>query len=177
MNISRIFAGSMCMALALQVLVLLGCRIDSADNVIRDVPINVGGVYSNNGGRIITQHTGAAITSLNIIQNGSELQGVDNNGQIFRGSIGSVTGGGDSARMANFTLRGATTSGQSGIISGTFSISGSTATMRGTWAEPTLLGNVLATATVATQPEPPSRETNTPGTNATGNVGIGFGTP
>lgn len=166
---SRIIIALLLAAASLTLLAQTGCKIDSADSVIRDVPINVAGVYRNADGRIITQHTGAAITSMNVIQNGSELQGIDNNGMVFRGSIGSVTGEGN-ARLASFTLRGLTTAGQEGVISGTFSASGNEATMRGTWAEPTTFGNVLATASVAGQPDPPATDNDVPGTNSVGNA-------
>jgi hypothetical protein len=120
-------------------LLSIGCDIDSADSTSRSVSINVGGVYR--GDPIISQNSGAAIETLNVIQNGSGLQAVDNNGLIFRGNISTEFENG-----ANFTLKGRTTAGQEGLITGTFTVSGTTSTMRGTWAEPNYFGNVSATA-------------------------------
>jgi hypothetical protein len=138
-------------------LFLTACRIDSPDSTSRNVQINVAGVYT--GDPLVSQNSGARITSLNVIQDGSSLQAVDNNGLIFRGNIGSVT----AQTSASFTLKGQTTAGAEGVISGTFNVSGATSTMRGTWAEPSTFGNVLGTAQVGAQPE----TTNTPnGTNA-----------
>ena len=139
----------------------MGCKIDSADSVTRNVRINVGGLYANNGSRLITQHTGAAITQLNVIQDGDRLQAIDNNGLIFRGTIGSASEG-----SATFNLKGRTTAGEEGVLSGTITVSGNDATMRGTWAEPTLFGNVLAFAKVTPAPEPGPQPTNGTPTNA-----------
>lgn len=151
----------------------MGCKIDSADSVIRNVRINVAGLYQGETGeannRVMSQHTGAAITQLNVVQDGDRLQAVDNNGLIFRGTIGNATGGsgvGATDSSASFTLEGQTTAGAEGIISGTISVADDVATMRGTWAEPSLFGNVLATASVEPTPEQPGG-TNAPASSFT----------
>ncbi len=132
-----------------------GCRISSSDSVSRNVGINVAGVYRGpNGENLVRSNTGAPIRDLNVIQDGSRLQAIDNNGLMFRGNIGSVEGaGGD--RSASFTLSGLTSTGAEGIISGTFRVSGDTGTMTGTWAEPSLFSTVSGTASISgQQPEP-----------------------
>ena len=163
----------------------MGCRISSSDSVTRNVDINVAGLYRNNGNPVISQQTGSTVTQLNVIQDGDRLQAIDNNGLIFRGRIGSVQNG-----SATFNLDGMTTTGQEGVISGTISVEGNTATMRGTWAEPTLFGNVLATAEVVPRPEPTPDDddnddnddnddengNNAGNNNGTGGVTIGVGT-
>ncbi len=147
-------------ALVVVLLVITGCRINSSDSVQRNVDINVSGRYENtNGGPIVSRNTGASIQWLNVVQTGSRLQAVDNNGLVFRGEIGSVTGS-DGGNSATFTLTGLTTAGAEGVISGTMSISGNnTSTMRGTWAEPSLFGTVEGTARVAgPQPDEPDQQ-------------------
>ena len=127
------------------ILGLTGCNIDSGDEAVRTVGVDISGLYSNGGGRIISpSNTGAAITSLNVVQSGDRLEAVDNNGQIFRGTIGAVV---DST--ASFNMTGQTTAGNEGVIAGSFTVSGSSATMSGTWAEPALFGSVAASASVA----------------------------
>ena len=142
-------------------IVHVGCRITSADNVIRAVGINVGGLYSRGGARIVSRHSGAAITTLNVIQDGDSLQAVDNNGLIFRGTIGQVNEGGGAQRSATFTLNGMTTAGAEGVITGSFTVQGNESTMQGTWAEPTLFGSVLATANVTPVATNGAPQTNT----------------
>lgn len=142
------------LALLISSLGLVACRISSSDSVARDVDINIAGVYRNGGNPVVANNTGAPIEWLNMVQTGSRLQAVDNNGIVFRGNIGSVSRS-QAGNAATFTLKGTTTTGSEGIISGTISVSGeNVATMRGTWAEPSAFGNVVGTATVA-GPQPP----------------------
>ena len=161
MNLRTVLTSGTLAAALISTTLYMGCRIDSADSVTRNVRVNVGGLYANNGSRLITQNTGAAITQLNVIQDGDRLQAIDNNGLIFRGTIGSASG-----ESATFNLKGRTTAGEEGILSGSITVSGNRATMRGTWAEPTLFGNVLAFATVTPAPEPEPGPTNGTPTNA-----------
>ncbi len=135
-----------------------GCRLESANTAIRDVPINVAGIYTNNGARIMSAHSGAAITRFNIIQDGSRLQAVDNHMNIWNGDIGRVTVEEGADALATFNLRGITTDGVEGMMTGTFSVSGTSAVMRGTYAEPELIGNVLAFASNVIQPPSPEPE-------------------
>ncbi len=187
MNLRNLMLPGVFVAVLVSSTFYMGCRISSSDSVTRNVDINVAGLYEGQlDGRVISQHTGSAIRRLNVIQDGDRLQAIDNNGLIFRGRIGSVQNG-----SATFNLNGSTTTGQEGVISGTISVEGNTATMRGTWAEPTLFGNVLATAEVVPRPEPEpdpddnddddnDNGTNNNGNNGTnnanGNVTVGIGT-
>ncbi len=126
-------------------LIWAGCEIGSPDQTIRQVGINIAGFYANPEGRVVSRNTGAPIETLNVIQNGDQIEAVDNNGRVFRGRIGSVSGG-----QASLTLEGRTTAGQVGVIQATVDVSGNTATMRGTWIEATLYGTVYGQATVPT---------------------------
>jgi hypothetical protein len=123
-----------------------GCEIRPSDGTGRSVSINVAGRYVGQlDGRVTSRNTGAPVTSLNVTQTGAALQAVDNNGLVFRGKIS-----GETDSSAPFTLEGSTTAGAAVTISGTITVSGSSGTMHGTWIEPTLLGDVMAQATVAT---------------------------
>ena len=162
MNLRTVLTSGTLAAALISTALFMGCKIDSADSVTRNVRIHVAGLYRGGlNGRVISQHTGAAITQLNVIQDGDRLQAIDNNGLIFRGTIGSASG-----ESATFNLKGRTTAGEEGILSGSITVSGNRATMRGTWAEPTLFGNVLAFATVTPAPEPEPGPTNGTPTNA-----------
>lgn len=167
----KIYYVSLCSFLVAALFIYTGCDIDSADSVSRNVPINVNGLYRNNGSRVVSQNTGAAITALNIVQDGSRLQAIDNNGIVFKGNIGTVeatTGSGS----ASFTMTGRTTAGAEGVMTGSISISGQTATLRGTWAEPAVFGNLVASATVGEQPDPRPTPTNTVPTNTSTSISI-----
>ena len=141
----------------LTTLFLLGCEIDSADSVVRNVEINYAGFYVGDGGSLVSQQTGAKTTSLNLRQTGDQLEAVDNNGIVFRGTLGSIVD-----ETANFVLDGSTTAGQSVTIDGTLTASGTEGTMRGTWIEPALYGTVSGKATINPSPtNSPSPSTNT----------------
>jgi len=147
-------------------LVLLtgGCEIDSGDEVVREVSLSVRGTYTNAAG-ISTNQTGATITSLSISQSGDQITARDNEGTRWTGTIGRA-----SDTLATITLRGLTTEGTEVVITGTIEISGTTATLTGVWVEPTLTGEVTATASVSgvptatptTDPDPGSTPTPTP---------------
>lgn len=124
---------------------LVGCEVGSPDTVIREVGLIIAGFYANSGGNLVSENSGAPIATLNLIQNGDDLQGVDNNGKVFRGTVMTVAG-----TAASIQLTGRTTSGAEGTIQATIDSSGGTATMRGTWIEASLFGTVYGTATVPT---------------------------
>lgn len=142
-----LYAISACGLVSLGVLIS-GCETDSSNTVIRNVDITVEGYYS--GSPIVSQNTGASITSLNLRQTGDQLEAIDNNNSVFSGTIGQVT---DSS-VASFTITGLTTVGNEATISGSITVSGSQATMNGTWIEDSLYGSVYATATVPTNSVP-----------------------
>ena len=89
----RVLALIAATTLAMTLAMSAGCDVQSGDEVLRETQINIAGFYTNpEGDRIVSQNTGAKITSMNIMQTGNQLQGIDNNGIIFRGSIGSDSG-------------------------------------------------------------------------------------
>ncbi len=124
---------------------LVACEIDSADTVHRDVDIYVAAVYRHPdaGSHLVQNNSGQPIDQLDLRQDGDDLEAIDNNGSIYRGTIGQVDNG-----TASFTLEGANSIGNKATISGTISVSGSSATMRGTWIEATLYSTVYGVATV-----------------------------
>ncbi len=133
-------------AAALALAVWTGCDVGSPDEVYRETGIIVSGYYAGQAdGRLTTENSGAPVTSMDVLQDGDQLQGVDNNGNIFRGSISSA-----SEATARFQMEGSTTAGAAVTIAGSFDVSGTTSTMRGTWVEDALYGSVYATATVPT---------------------------
>jgi len=151
-------------------LFLLGCEIDSADSVVREVGINYSGFYVGDGGNLVSQQTGAKTTSLNLRQTGDQLEAVDNNGITFRGTIGTVVDD-----TASFVLDGATTAGQSVTIDGTLTASGTEGTMRGTWIEPVVIGTVSGQATI--NPSPTNNPTPTTNTNTSVVITVKDGEP
>jgi len=112
---------------------LLGCEVGSPNNVTPVTSGNYAGVYTNpTNGVLVTGNTGAAVTSLTITQFGSQLNGVDNNGILFHGTVVEAN-----TNDASFTLNGATTTGAAVTITGSFQGS-SSYIMSGTWSEPTV---------------------------------------
>lgn len=138
-----------------------GCSIDSADEFYRDVPVSFAGYYAGNiNGKLVDKNSGASITGLDLRQTGDSLEGVDNNGNIWRGTIGDVSQG-DSSISASFTLEGQTSSGAEGTFAGNFSTDATSSTdtngtttttssgkgqMQGTYVEPTLFSTFSGVA-------------------------------
>lgn len=126
---------------------MTACETQSGTDTIREVGLDISGVYENtSGGDLVSRSSGKAVSQLNLTQRGSELTGVDNNGVLFRGSVGRV---GDNT--AGFTLKGVSTEGQDVTINGTINVSGTTGTMTGRWIENTLLANVSGEAVIPGQ--------------------------
>ncbi len=138
------FVLAACAAMAVAFLCGTGCELDSADSVVRET-LYVQGYYQNPDGPVVGRNSGAQIKSLDVRQTGDQLEAIDNNNKVFRGTIGNA-----SANSASFTLEGETTAGREGIMSGTFEVSGSAATMRGTWIEDDFYSTVYAVATIPT---------------------------
>ncbi|MBN1268124.1 MAG: PKD domain-containing protein, partial [Kiritimatiellae bacterium] len=151
-------------------LLFLGCEIDSAETSSREVGLIIAGFYQNteaglNNGRLVANNSGNPITTMDLRQSGDQLEGVDNNGNIFKGTIGNVQGS-----LASITLSGLTTAGNEGTISGQVDVEGAgttnvvgattSATMSGTWVEPTLYSTVYGKATVPVTPVEPEEGTN-----------------
>lgn len=131
---------------------LCGCEVGSSDSVTRNVGFDVTGFYQHPNypaQKLVAENTGSPITSLSLNQTGDQLEARDNNGIVFSGTIGDAS---DSS--ASFTLEGETTAGQSATISGTITVDGGNATMRGTWIEPSLYSTVYGIGTVPTTASP-----------------------
>jgi len=145
-----------------------GCEGDSGESIVRNLELDVTGFYSHptEGSTLVSENTGAPITSLQLRQIGDQLEAVDNNNVIFKGTIGNA-----SEDTASFTLEGSTTVGQSATIAGSISVpvGSSEGTMRGTWIEPSLFSTVYGTATVPTNPGS-GGSTNGVDTNTTSDV-------
>ncbi len=146
-----------CLSLAGYLVVMTGCEVDSASGTERSVGVNYSGFYTASSGRIVANNTGARISSLDLRQAGDSLEAIDNNGLIFRGTIGDVAEAGGSL-IASFSMEGNTTAGQRGTFSGTLSTSGGSnstgstqGSMQGTWVEPSLFSTFSATATIPGQ--------------------------
>lgn len=134
-------------------LLFLGCEIDSAESGYRDVEISVAGYYKHPdpGACLVGKNSGAPVCAMDLRQTGDSLEGIDNNGYIFRGTIGDVNGS-----VASFTLYGTTTVGQEATMSGTIEATTDfKGVMRGTWIEPNIYSTVYGVATI------PSNETAT----------------
>lgn len=169
----KLCLGAFCSALA--VTLLAACNLESADGTTRTVGANVSGVYQydadqcSNNGRFVSANSGNAVTYLDIRQTGDNLEAIDNNGIIFRGTIGDVFD-----TSVPFTLEGTTTAGKSVVISGTFNI-GSVTILSATWIEDSLFGTVCGTSTGQTIDD--SADTNTDDTTTdTGDTGTDTGT-
>ncbi len=142
---------------ALLSLAFLGCEIQAADSVVRDILADLNGVYlgnfSNAVAEIIREHTGDPIRWLDLRQTGDQLEAIDNNDQVFSGTVGDYNGTADSG-VASITLTGRTTDGNEGTISGTIEVEDSSRKMRGTWMEAARYSIVSGDATGTTPPTP-----------------------
>lgn len=138
---------------------LAGCEVGSPDTTTRQVGISVDGLYAGTltDGRLTSRNSGTAVTQFNLRQAGASLEATDNNGIRFAGSIN-----GETASRAPFTLEGRTTAGTVVNIVGTINVSGTSATMTGSWVEPSLIGDVQASASVSTNAPPVSSLTISP---------------
>ena len=142
----------------LAVSVLPGCEVGSPNDVVAGANGNFSGTYAgSSNGVLVVNNSGNAVTSLTVSQTGNQLQAVDNNGLLFKGTIGDIlsSSSGSSSNTttsgtasATFTLNGATTAGQTVSINGTLSASGSTGRMTGIWSEPGVYGSISGTASI-----------------------------
>jgi hypothetical protein len=139
-------AGAALVCLVTASFFLISCDGDSAETAIRDIVLRISGVYRHPdaGSTLVSQNTGNPITQLDLRQTGDQLEAIDNNGGIFKGTIGQ-----ESDTQGSFTLDGQTSVGQPATIAGTINKSGDNlAEMRGTWIEPSLFGTVFGVAIV-----------------------------
>jgi hypothetical protein len=122
-----------------------GCDLSASggSDVVRTVPADFSGFYSNPNGRITTAQTGNPLTSLDLRQTGDRLEAIDNHGNIFRGTIGRFVD-----TTGTFDMTGQTTTGQKVVMNGTLTGEGSASTLSGNWIEPSLTALVFAQATI-----------------------------
>ncbi|MGA0368646.1 MAG: hypothetical protein ACO3N7_04265, partial [Kiritimatiellia bacterium] len=90
-------------------------------------------------------------------QSGDRLSAVDNTGAPWAGSIGRAEG-----NIATFTLDGSTSAGAAVVLTGTIVVNGSSASLSGTWIEPSLRSAASAEATVAARATPTAQPTGSP---------------
>jgi hypothetical protein len=149
---------------ALTLVVYTGCTVDSANGTARSVGINVAGIYRydssvcGNEGRFVSVNSGRPVSYFDLRQVGDKLEAIDNNGIIFRGTIGNVQD-----TSASFNLEGATTIGSSVVVSGNISVSGNKGTMQATWIENNFFATLCGSSTgqsIITN-APPNTNTNT----------------
>ncbi|MFH0909669.1 MAG: hypothetical protein V1929_12995 [bacterium] len=146
MKFSTVLAGAVVAALAL----VVGCELsNSPNNTVRNVAVDFSGFYDNDGAPLSSSQSGDPVTSFNLRQTGDRLEAVDNNGIIFKGTLGEVSGESGSASSI-FELNGRTTANGDVTISGTISGSDNQGTMSGTWIEPDRFGNFYAQGTIST---------------------------
>ena len=162
----RIFVSASVLLLAASAGLMVSCSGSSSESIIRNVTLLVNGFYrscENPGSDLVVgNHSGNAVTSLNLSQNGAVIEGVDSNGKVFRGTIGNVTDN----TTASFTMEGVASDGTPVTITGSFTVpEGSTeGRMQGTWIEPSLFAPFCGDAEV---PQ------NNVSTNENGNGGGG----
>mgnify|MGYP001025339578 CR=1 FL=1 len=135
---------------------LAGCEISSGDETVRNVAIRISGTYQNTEG-IPARQSGLTTTSIAITQSGDQLDGVDNFGRLWSGSITQAD-----ERVAGFELQGATTDGLEVILTGTITVNGSNASLTGTWIEPVIRSSASAQAIVVALPTATPTPVETP---------------
>lgn len=154
---------------------LSACEVDSANTVNRDVQVNFSGIYrKSDGSQLPSQQTGAPVTQFDLRQSGDRLELVDNNGILWKGSIGNSPDA--SNPDATFTVGGRTTAGQDVTISGNLrkdSASATTASMNGTWIEPGFYATIQAFASVSSTPTNNPTPTNSTN-NSTNSISFGY---
>lgn len=128
---------------------IISCEIQDANEVTPVVTsdgntIDVSGLYRNatSTNIVVPVNSGAAVKTLDVRQMGDQLEAVGNNNEIFRGTIGSATGG----NKINFSMEGETTARRKVTISGNITIVGDIGKMYGTWIEPNYYATISAEA-------------------------------
>lgn len=138
----------------------VGCDVDSTDSTTSTISDNEGNVYNYSGLYMNTEagstngygalvfpegkQSGTVLTWLRLLQYGSVLEGYDNAGMTWAGSLTAQNGA-----VANFSLVGRTTAGQSVDVAGTLSYASQQSTLDATWIEPAFAGSLFGTATVS----------------------------
>lgn len=154
-GIRRIAAAAGLAALVCAAGLIGGCELRGSS--FERLTLSVAGLYRNaNGGRIVDRNSGAAVRSLLLRQWGETIEGLDNNGRIFRGTFIA-----ESDWRGALNLQGDTTTGVPVRISASIAVTGNKASLQGAWIEPGLLAAISAEADIATGPSPNPAPTNT----------------
>ena len=138
----------------------VGCDVDSVDSSTSTISDNDGNIYSyaglymnteegstNGYGALVfpaNRQSGVKLIWLRLLQYGSVLEGYDNAGMTWAGSISAQNGA-----VASFGLQGRTTAGVSVDIAGTLSYADQQSTLDASWIEPGFAGSIFGTATVS----------------------------
>jgi hypothetical protein len=138
----------------------IGCDVDSTDSTTSVVSDNDGKIHSyaglymnteegstNGYGALVfpaNRQSGVKLIWLRLLQYGSVLEGYDNAGMTWAGSISAQNGA-----VASFGLQGRTTAGVSVDIAGTLSYADQQSTLDASWIEPGFAGSLFGTATVS----------------------------
>ena len=155
----------------------VGCDVDSTDSTTSTISDNEGKFYSYAGLYMNTEkgstngydtlvfpagkQSGVKLVWLRLLQYGSVLEGYDNAGMTWSGSLTAQNGA-----VASFGLTGRTTAGQPVEIAGTLSYASQESTLDAAWIEPSFAGSIFGKATVSPV------ATNSPTTNITSSVRI-----
>lgn len=122
-----------------------GCEVGSPSDAVPVANGNFSGNYvGSSNANLVANSSGNPVTSLILSQLGNQLEGVDNNGMLFKGTIGDILNA-----TATFTLTGTSTAGAAVTINGNLRASGTIATMTGVWVEPSLYSSVYGTASIS----------------------------
>ena len=149
-NVSTVLTGFVLLVAGF--LVFTGCESDSGEEAIRNVGLQVSGLYRNpNNGPVVSQNSGDTISQIDLRQTGDQLEGITDAGTVFRGTIGQAT-----ETRATFNMTGQSSSGAEATMSGNIDVEGAVGTMQGSWIEPTLFATVFGVATVPTNAPPPT---------------------
>ena len=165
----RVLAFGLALPLA-ALLGTVGCDVDSTDSTTSVVSDNDGKIHSYAGLYMNTEEgstngygalvfpagkqSGVKLIWLRLLQYGSVLEGYDNAGMTWAGSLTAQNGG-----VASFGLKGRTTAGVSVDVAGTLSYASQESTMDASWIEPGFAGSIFGKATVS------PAATNTPISN------------
>lgn len=142
------------------------CEITGGEETVREVSLQISGAYQNTSG-IPQRQSGQPTTLISLNQSGDQLEGVDNVGLRWSGTIGRAEG-----NTATITLKGSTSAGAAVVFTGIIVINGTSATLSGTWIEPAHTAAASAQASVSAQPTATPVSSPTPGATATPTVTV-----
>jgi hypothetical protein len=137
--------------IAISAVIFSGCETNSGDDFIRNVAINITGHYKAPEGNssIVYPCSGKCPEYLNLSQYGDSIEAFDDNGLVYKGTIGSVN---SEAKSCTFTMTGKSQAGADVTMNGTIQVDGTSATMEGSWIEPNLYGAIYAVGSVTDEP-------------------------